>query len=130
MLQFNKNQCFGCRICEIICSISHHKEINTKLAKIRYTDDWPFIGNMNFCRQCKKRSCVSSCPEEGALFINNADLVELRPDKCSGCMRCSEACPFGSLPSMGALPLYCDTCFGEYSCAKWCPSKALKVGGK
>lgn len=126
MIRIKKNTCTGCRICEVICSMEHSKTINNKLSRIRYRDDWPRVGILELCRQCKAKQCKSACVEE-ALTVNQAGLVELNKDLCNGCMSCIEACPFGSFPTYNGLPLFCDTCNGRYSCVQWCPTKALEV---
>ncbi len=130
LLKFNVDTCTGCRICEIICSLTHFGEINTKVSNIKYKDEWPKVGKIYFCRQCKSRNCIESCPVEGAININSYGLVAINVDKCTGCMRCSEACPFGNLPTDGQFPLFCDTCSGHYKCVEWCPGKALAKGGE
>jgi anaerobic carbon-monoxide dehydrogenase iron sulfur subunit len=130
LIRYIYKNCTGCRICEIICSLEHYKEINTCRALIRYKDDWPKIGRVDFCRQCPKRNCVTACPED-ALFVDEGDFVKIDSNKCIGCLACSEACPFGILPLDGNdHPLFCDTCLGKFQCVEWCPTKALKKAGE
>jgi anaerobic carbon-monoxide dehydrogenase iron sulfur subunit len=129
VIKFKQEVCIGCRVCETICSMEHFKEINNSKARIRYRDDWPRIGEVLLCRQCPQRLCIKACPEE-ALLLNNDGYVQIIRDNCTGCMACSEACPYGTLPVEGNYPLYCDTCNGLYQCVQWCPTKALKRVGE
>jgi len=128
MIKYQKEACTGCRICEVICSMEHTGKINPKQSCIQYQDDWPHIGKVEFCRQCAKKACIQACPTE-ALSLDDQGLVMIKNDLCTGCLACSSACPFGTLPTFRSHPLFCDTCRGEYQCVKWCPAKALiKVG--
>jgi len=128
MLKYRNSLCTGCRICEVVCSLSQYKKINIQQSFIRYRDSWPEIGKVDFCRQCKAQKCVEWCPEEDALYINKYGLVELKQENCTGCLECSSNCPYGNLPLNEGFPLFCNTCLGEYQCAKWCPTGALMKG--
>jgi len=125
VINYERKDCTGCRICEIVCSMEHFKKIHTKRALIKYDDDWPRVGNVKFCRQCPQRACMQACPEE-ALYLSPEGVVQLDRKRCVACLLCSAACPFGELPTDGEYPLFCDTCSGQFQCVTWCPRKALK----
>lgn len=129
MLVFSKKDCIGCKICEVICSIEHTGKINPKQARIRYGDNWPYIGKVDFCRQCAKKACITACPT-GALTLANSKMVTIDYTRCTSCFKCSEVCPFGQLPDDGKYPLFCDQCQGKYQCSTWCPTKALRKAGE
>jgi carbon-monoxide dehydrogenase iron sulfur subunit len=124
LIKYKKELCTGCRICEVVCSMNHLGKINPKEARIQYNDNWPHIGQVNFCRQCAKKACIDAC-NTGALSLSEDGRVVIDRELCTGCLECSEACIFGVLPSNGSYPLFCDTCDGSYECIKWCPTKAL-----
>lgn len=125
MIKVNKDKCTGCRICEIICSIEHTDGINTKKARIRYSDNWPLIGSLSFCRQCQKKVCLEVCPTN-AISLDHRGLITINNENCVECMACSDACIFGNLPVYYNKPLFCDTCNGKYLCINWCPRNALE----
>ncbi len=128
MLKYDKELCTGCRLCEVICSFNRFQIIAPRQSFIQYVDNWPQVGFIDFCRQCKGQKCIEACPQEDALFVNEHSMVELNHAACTKCLECSELCPFGELPVNGGYPLFCDTCLGEYSCVKWCPTRALSRG--
>lgn len=128
LIKYQKAACTGCRICEVVCSMHHLGKVNVKEARIQYLDKWPRIGQVVFCQQCAKKACVDACATD-ALRLSDEGLVILDRELCTGCLDCSEACVFGTLPTNGNYPLFCDTCGGSYECTRWCPTKALtKVG--
>ena len=45
-----------------------------------------------------------------------------------GAFMCTIACPFGNIvyDAIAAAPLKCDTCGGDPSCARYCPTQALE----
>lgn len=124
MIKFKKDKCIACRICEVVCSMEHEGEVNTRKARIRYRDDWPHVGKVDYCRHCSKKPCIDACAFE-ALMIGEDGMVLLNEKLCTSCKECIKACPFGELPSDGKYPLFCDTCKGKYQCINWCPTKAL-----
>lgn len=129
MLKFSKNKCIGCSICEVICSMEHEGKVNAKKARIRYRDDWPHIGKVEFCRNCAAKPCIDACKENALTMDINKDLV-FNIEACTGCLNCSTVCPFGELPTDGQYPLFCDRCNGAYQCINWCPTKALTKAGE
>ena len=109
--------------------MEHEGKVNAKKARIRYRDDWPHIGKVEFCRNCAAKSCIDACKENALTMDINKDLV-FNIETCTGCLDCSTACPFGELPTDGKYPLFCDTCYGKYQCVDWCPTKALTKAGE
>ena len=120
-------QCTGCRICEMICSITHSEKINTQRSRIRIESVWPEEENIYVCRKCNKPNCVKKCPQD-ALTQNASGIIEIDEDKCILCKTCIEACPFDAIfiGKEGNL-LICDGCDGDYECVSWCPNDVLEV---
>jgi len=129
VLTVKEKACTGCRICEQVCSMEHHKEFNPSLSRVRIESNWPAEEKIIICRQCKTQSCVKACPQNALAFDG---FVVLDEEKCNGCGECLDACPFGYnlMNTTNNKPLFCDTCSGKYLCVNWCPNKAIRKGGK
>jgi Fe-S-cluster-containing hydrogenase component 2 len=68
------------------------------------------------------------CPT-GALHRTPGELlVDFSQNKCIGCHMCTIACPFGNIAydAVAGSPLKCDTCGGDPSCVRYCPTKAIE----
>ncbi len=116
--------CTGCRICEIICSLSHESSIAPKQSRIRVQSNWPEEEKIFLCIACESKQCIDACPE-GVLSWNG--YLRIDEKGCTACLLCKEACPYGGIhtETSKTFPFFCDTCQGEFQCVKWCPTKAV-----
>jgi len=124
MIKTNPSLCTGCRICEMICSITHEGTIAPKRSRIRIRSNWPEEEKIHLCIACDSKPCIETCPE-GALSWEGC--LRIDKEKCTACSICTEACPYGGIqtePSKGP-PFFCDTCQGQFQCVAWCPTKAV-----
>ena len=114
--------CSGCRVCEVLCGLTHFKEINPKKAALRIEALFPEPGKfrIHFCDQCGK--CAEACPQGAIRQKDGVYLID--PETCINCGICIDACPKGVMFSSPthATPIKCDLC-GE--CIEWCPREAI-----
>ena len=124
MIRTIPSLCTGCRICEIICSLTHESSIAPKQSRIRIQSNWPEEEKIFLCVACEPKSCMDACPE-GALSWNK--YLRIDQEKCTDCLLCKEACPYGGIQTENSKksPFFCDTCQGEFQCVQWCPTKAV-----
>lgn len=146
-LLVDTKKCAACKSCMLACSLTHHGRENLALSRIQIIDN-PFGGfpddvSMNQCRQCPSAPCVEVCPT----FANHADekngnIRLIDEEKCIGCQKCIEACPF--TPSRVQWNFEdrhaqkCDLCVntphweeeggvnGKQACVEVCPMNAIK----
>ena len=116
--------CTGCRICEMICSITHEGGIAPKRSRIRIRSNWPDEEKIHLCVACEPKPCIGACPE-GSLSWEG--YLRLNEEKCTACYLCTEACPYEGIRTEPTkrYPLFCDTCEGKFECVQWCPTKAV-----
>lgn len=74
------------------------------------------------CRNCKRPACAAAC-EYDAIYLDEA-LVKIARDRCVGCGKCLESCPFDALRLIDGKIYKCDFC-GK--CVEFCPTRALVI---
>jgi carbon-monoxide dehydrogenase iron sulfur subunit len=126
-------KCNGCRICEMVCSLSHTGTCWPERARLHVVSE-EADGRINsvptLCMQCEIPACRLACPT-GATFEGGPVGARLvAAEKCIGCSGCVWACPFGAsvLDLTTHVAHRCDLCDGEPLCVKYCPTGALTYG--
>jgi Fe-S-cluster-containing dehydrogenase component len=119
-LIFEEFACWGCRACETACKQEYNDvhEANS----VQYLAVWgdgprPMNGRLDFvwrvrvCKHCADPVCAKACPVE-AIAKREDGIVLLDPEKCTGCRRCVEECPYGAIAFDGEkqLAIKCNLC--------------------
>lgn len=125
IIEAKKENCVGCRMCEIVCSAAKEGEFIPSLARIQVTED-PLRGLSApvVCLQCRDAMCMRVCPASAIKEINAASgcrRIEIDPAKCISCGRCAVACPIGAVNySPRNKARKCDLCGGDPQCVRYC----------
>lgn len=145
------SRCSGCYNCQVACKDEHCgndwspyakpqpdtgqfwlkvlEEEKGTIPKVRVVYQ-PYL-----CMHCDAAPCIPSCPVEGAIYKREDGLVIIDPKKCTGCMNCIHACPYGVIYYNDDLRLAqkCTGCahlldrgWKEPRCVDACPTGALK----
>ena len=124
-ISVDQSSCFGCRICEIICSFTKEKEINPAKARIKVEPKMGKKAVVHVCHKCETPVCESSCPIH-AIKMENGILTLLKP--CiESCTLCADACPHQGIVLLPEHTVaVCDVC-GE--CITFCPVDAIHIVG-
>lgn len=66
---------------------------------------------------------------KGFRYLANVATLELAPEKCIGCGRCTEVCPHQVFSVVGAVAAVADldACMECGACARNCPAGAINV---
>jgi formate dehydrogenase iron-sulfur subunit len=98
------------------------------------------------CYHCENAPCVSVCPTDSLLKVEESGFVDVRDELCIGCQYCLSACPFGapqfpeedsgvaSIVGSGGTMDKCTMCEERQdvgkgpACAEECPTDAILVG--
>jgi len=146
------SKCNGCYNCQVVCKDEHVGNDWTPYAKPQPDTGqfWMKINEMvrgsvpkvkmsyiaTPCMHCDNAPCLLSCPE-GAIYKREDALVIIDPEKCTGCRKCSDACPYGALYFNWDLNIAqkCTGCahlldkgWKEPRCVDVCPTQALIFG--
>lgn len=132
----NEEWCLGCHLCEYNCAYANSGVENMVKAlkdkpvfpRVRVEDSGKITYAVS-CRHCEDPLCIKGCIS-GALHKENG-VVVIDKEKCVGCFTCVLLCPYGAvMPSPdGTAAQKCELCvnnsFGEPSCVKGCPNRAI-----
>lgn len=132
----NEEWCLGCHLCEYNCAYANSGVKNMVKAlkdkpvfpRVRVEDSGKITYAVS-CRHCEDPLCIKGCIS-GALHKENG-VVVINKEKCVGCFTCVLLCPYGAvMPSPdGTAAQKCELCvnnsFGEPSCVKGCPNRAI-----
>lgn len=123
--------CTGCRICEMVCSLSHTGTCWPERARLRVVsgeregrvDSVPVL-----CMRCEVPACRLACPTGATYEGGPAGALLVAAERCIGCSGCVWACPFGAsaLDPETHVAHRCDQCEGDPRCVKHCPTGALR----
>lgn len=101
----NIDRCIECHSCAAACYAHHHG-----MPIIAFGSS-PKATLPVICRQCEEAACVDACPNQ-AMAKDASGVVSRALFRCTGCMSCVVACPFGAIPErlVGGQVPKCDLC--------------------
>ena len=139
--------CLACRACEMACAVAHSQskellsaamEGPAPAARVRVVIGKKGENKAIRCVHCAKPACVEACSVGALTRDEETGLVLLDQEKCTGCLQCVEACPFGAIFVIGEggdgpAVVKCDLCIERQeqglgpACVEACPTGALTV---
>jgi len=128
VLMVDVTKCTGCRICELVCSLSHEGECNPLKSRIRvFKIEEEGIDLPCVCQHCDTPLCRDVCPVDAIRRDPDTGAVIIKEELCVGCRACSLVCPYGAITMdvSRKVMLKCDLCDGDPRCVKFCLTKAL-----
>ena len=131
VIAINYDNCTGCRICEMACSMANSDESNPQKSRIRIIKIQEYgtiIAIPVVCMKCVKPFCMAVCPT-GAISRNQqTGSINVDDNKCIACSACVYACPFGAIAVDRAEghSYACNLCEGDPICVRFCPTLAIQ----
>jgi carbon-monoxide dehydrogenase iron sulfur subunit len=129
ILMINHEKCTGCRLCELVCSVSHDGVSNPARSRINIIK-WEAEGLYipMSCQQCEDAPCMTICPVKAISRDQALDYVKIDYDVCIGCRSCVAVCPFGAMGFnvIDKRVFKCDLCEGDPQCVRFCDVKAVE----
>ena len=120
--------CTGCRMCELVCSLTHEGRVNPIMARIQVYKDGVETQFPVTCTLCG--DCIDACPEEAISEENG--IIDVDQDKCIACGTCVETCNYNAIrlsletSDSEGKAFKCDLCGGSPECVKVCLTEAIK----
>ncbi len=130
LIEVSHNNCVGCRLCEMFCSLVHEGECSTTKSRIKIHRDEEFGNNLvSLCLHCEDAFCLESCTSDALNRDEKTGEVVVDDESCTACEACIQACPVGaiSLNKEKDVVFKCDLCGGDPECVKVCSRKALSL---
>jgi anaerobic carbon-monoxide dehydrogenase iron sulfur subunit len=128
VLYVNHDKCTGCRLCELVCAVSHDGISNPARSRIRVMK-WEAEGLYvpMTCQQCQDAPCLNVCPVKAISQEADTGRVLVDYNICIGCRSCVSVCPFGAMSfnTIDRRVLKCDLCDGDPQCVRFCEVKAV-----
>ena len=128
VLMVNHEKCTGCRLCEMVCSVTHDGVSNPARSRIKVMK-WESEGLYipMTCQQCDNAPCMNVCPVKAISRDEDLGYVTVDYDVCIGCRSCVSICPFGAMSYnvMDKKVFKCDLCGGKPQCVRFCDMKAV-----
>jgi carbon-monoxide dehydrogenase iron sulfur subunit len=128
-LIFSPDQCTGCGLCELICSLGHTETCNPARSRIRIVRmEQKGVNIQTFCQQCEDAACIAACPVSAIAHQESTGAIEIDHELCILCDECIAACPFKAIYRDGIDEkiIACDLCGGDPRCVKYCETKAIE----
>lgn len=127
-LTVNSDKCTGCRLCELVCSVTHEGVSNAAKSRIQIVK-WEEEGRYipMICQQCEDAPCKNVCPVGAISRDKDIGFMTVNYEVCIGCRSCVNICPFGAMNynSTTRKVFKCDLCGGQPQCVRFCEVKAV-----
>lgn len=122
-LILDHEKCTGCRLCQLVCSLTKRGNIDPAKALVRISESRTQRA-IHVCVQCVQKVCKEVCLPH-AIDVSPVGATLVDKSKCDGCEKCIGACVNRAIFVEEKLAKICDLCEGVPACIAICPTGAL-----
>jgi electron transport protein HydN len=93
----NLKRCENCGVCEMACAERHGGKARLKVKDVLQSRGLIFDEEALpiVCKQCENPACIEVCKPKA--IVRENDVISIHEDKCIGCGRCANSCPFNAI---------------------------------
>lgn len=93
----NLKRCENCGVCEMACAERHGGKARLKVKDVLQSRGLIFDEEALpiVCKQCENPACIEVCKPKA--IVRENDVISIDEDKCIGCGRCADSCPFNAI---------------------------------
>lgn len=124
-IQLERERCTGCRLCEMVCSLSNEEKMDLTVSRIQIDPSSENDYQPRVCLQCQKCPPAEVCPTGAFQRDEGTGVVRVTEEACDGCGLCVLECPLSSLLEENRRILVCNLCEGKPKCVEVCHKQAI-----
>ena len=139
LLLIEIDKCIRCYACEVACKEENNLSVGPRACQVITVGPRKVAGGLHMdfapaiCVHCDEPVCAYFCPVK-AITKREDGIVVINEEKCNGCQRCIDGCPYGVIgyDSQNNVATKCSLCvdridYGlEPSCVQHCIGGALQ----
>jgi len=137
---FDMSHCVGCQCCVVACNEQNNNPAGVHWRRVgeieggQYPDTKRHHLSMA-CNHCLDPACLTGCPTDAYVKLEDTGVVVHREEECIGCGYCTWNCPY-SVPQFNPerkIVTKCDMCHNrlaeglEPACVAACPEQAIRI---
>jgi Fe-S-cluster-containing dehydrogenase component len=142
-------RCIGCDTCLVGCKMENsvplgkfRLQVMDSAGRVESRGPVGTFPNLSqywvptMCSHCEAAPCIQGCPTRALWRDDKTGAVTLEQDRCVGCRRCEEECPYDALSFAddSGIADKCDQCSHRHGqglgpmCELVCPTRAIHFG--